>query len=62
MLGKIVLACIAGIITFLACVLVGGLLATTAVPFVVTVGAFLKTYAGLLGLLSALAFYFGRPR
>lgn len=59
MLGRIVMACIAGILVFLVCVLVGGLLVTTAVPFVVTVGTFLKTYAGLLGLLAALAHFFG---
>ncbi len=58
MLSKLVIACVVGIVVFLACILVGGLLVTTTVPFVVTVGTFLKTYAGLLGLLAALFHYF----
>lgn len=58
MISRLVLACIAGIVAFLICVLVGGLLITTTVPFVVTVGTFLKTYAGLFGLLTALWYFF----
>lgn len=58
MLGKIVVAVIVGIVVFLACVLIGALLVTTAVPFVVTIGAFLKTYASLFGLLAALWHFF----
>lgn len=59
MIGRLVMACVAGVIVFLVCVLVGGLLAGTTVPFVVTIGTFLKTYAGLLGLLAALVSFFG---
>lgn len=58
MLSRVVMACVVGIVVFLVCILVGGLLITTAVPFVVTVGTFLKTYASLLGLLAALAYFF----
>lgn len=58
MLSKLVLAIVVGVITFLACVLIGGLLITMSVPFVVSVGSFLKEYAGLLGLLSSLWYYF----
>ena len=58
MLSKIVIACVVGIVVFLACILVGGLLVTTTVPFVVTVGNFLQDYAGLLGLLAALWHFF----
>ena len=58
MLSKLVIALVVGVVVFLACTLVGGLLATTGVPFVITVGIFLKTYAGLLGLLAALWNFF----
>lgn len=59
LIARLVMACVAGILVFLVCVLVGGLLVTTAVPFVVTIGTFLKTYASLFGLLAALAHFFG---
>lgn len=58
MLRKTVLALIVGIVVFLACLLVGGLLATIPVPFVVTVGTFLKTWASVFGLLAALWYFF----
>lgn len=58
MLGRIVMAVIVGIVVYLACILIGGLLVTTAVPFVVTVGSFLERFAGLLGLLAALWHFF----
>jgi hypothetical protein len=58
MISRIVLAVIVGVVVFLVCVLVGGLLATLAVPFAVTVGNFLKNYAGILGLLAALWYFF----
>lgn len=59
MLNRVVMACVIGIVVFLVCVLVGGLLVSTAVPFVVVVGNFLKNFASLLGLLAALASFFG---
>jgi uncharacterized membrane-anchored protein len=58
MLSRLVIACVIGILVFLACTLVGGLLVTTAVSFVVTVGQFLKDFASLLGLLAALWSFF----
>ena len=62
MISRIVVACIIGIVVFLACVLVGGLLVTTTVPFVVVVGSFLANYAGLFGLLAALWSFFSNGR
>lgn len=59
MIGRLVMAIIAGVIVFLVCVLLGALLTGISVPFVVTIGDFLRNYAGLLGLLAALAHFFG---
>jgi len=58
MISKLVIACVVGMVVFLVCTLVGGLLVTTAVPFVVTVGSFLQNFASLLGLLAALFHFF----
>ena len=58
MINRIILAVVVGVAVTLACVLVGGLLATLKVDFAVTVGAFLKGYAGVIGLLAALWYYF----
>lgn len=60
MLGRIVLAIVVGIVVWLGCEFVGGLLAN-AVPtpsWVYTVGRFLENYGSLLGLLAALWYYF----
>lgn len=65
MLSRVVLAIVVGVIVALACVLIGGLLATLDVDFAVTVGDWLKRYASVLGLLSALWHFFsgtGWPR
>lgn len=58
MLSRIILAVVVGIVAYLVCELVGGLLATTAIDFAVTIGNFLQKYASLIGLLSALWFFF----
>jgi uncharacterized Tic20 family protein len=58
MVSRIVLAVVVGVVVALVCVLVGGLLATLEVSFAVTVGNFLKSYAGVLGLLAALWYAF----
>jgi hypothetical protein len=58
MLSKLVIALVIGVVVFLACTLVGGLLATTGVAFVVTVGSFLVKFASLLGLCAALYSFF----
>lgn len=63
MIQRIVLAIVVGVVVFLGCVLLGGLLATLKVDFAVTVGTFLKTYASLIGLLAALWHFFaGSPK
>lgn len=63
MIQRIVLAVIVGVVVFLGCVLLGGLLITLKVDFAVTVGTWLKNYAGVLGLLAALwHFFVGSPK
>lgn len=58
MLSRIVLAVIVGVVVTLLCVLVGGLLITMPVSWAAAVGAFLKEFSGLLGLLAALWYFF----
>lgn len=58
MLGRIVVSVVVGVLTFLGCVLVGGLLSNLEVSFAVTIGDFLKRYAGVLGLLATLWYFF----
>lgn len=63
MVQRIVLAVVVGVVVALACLLVGGLLATLKIDFAVSIGAFLKNYAGVLGLLAALWHFFaGSPK
>lgn len=58
MLSRIVLAVVVAVIVTLACVLVGGILITLDVSVAVAVGAFLKDYSGVLGVLAGLAWFF----
>lgn len=58
MLSRIVLAVLTGVLTTLACVFVGGLLVTMEVSWVVATGSFLREFAGLLGLVAALWYFF----
>lgn len=58
MFRKLILAVVVGVLTTLVCLFVGGLLLTMEVSWVVATGAFLKTFAGLLGLMAALWHFF----
>lgn len=58
MLSRIALSIIVGIAVSLLCVFVGGLLITVEIALVAATGAFLNTFAGLLGLLAALWYFF----
>lgn len=58
MIRRIVLALVVGAVVFLACMLLGPLLASTGISFIVVVGDFLARYAGLIGLLAALWYFF----
>lgn len=54
MLNRLLIAVVLGVVAGLVCLLVGSLLATIPVPFVVTVGGFLVTWAWVIGLLVAI--------
>lgn len=58
MLGRIVLAVVVAIATFLGCVLVGGILVAFDIEIAVTVGDFLKKYATVIGFLAGLWYFF----
>jgi hypothetical protein len=61
MIAKIVLAVVVAVVVTLACYLVGAILASLTVSIAVTVGDFLKTYGGILGILAGLWYYFAGP-
>jgi hypothetical protein len=59
MLSKLVLAVVTGVLVTLVCVFVGGILtAATGISWVVSTGQFLQGYGALLGLLTALWYFF----
>jgi|GEM_PF-5636709 len=61
MLNRLVVAVVIGVVVGLVCLLLGSLLATIGIPFVVTIGSFLVQWAWVLGLLAALySFFTGR--
>ncbi len=59
MLAKLILAAVAGVVAFLVCTFVGGLLATTGVPIAVFIGGFLVQWATVISILVAVAYFFG---
>lgn len=58
MLSRIILAAIAGVVAFLICVFVGGLLASMGVPIAAFVGGFLVQWATVISVLVALYYFF----
>lgn len=54
----LVLAVVVAVAVTLGCLLLGALLAELNITVAVVVGVFLKTYAGVLGLLAGLWFFF----
>jgi hypothetical protein len=58
LLGRLVLAVVVGVIVYLLCHLFGPLVADLQVSFAVTIGGWLTQYAGVLGLLAALWYFF----
>lgn len=58
MLSKLVLAVVVAVAVTLACILIGGILVSLSVPVAVTIGNFLKSYSGVLGVLAGLWFFF----
>lgn len=58
MLRQIILAVVVAVVVTLACVLLGGILITLKVDIAQTIGEFLKSYSGVLGVLAGLWFFF----
>lgn len=58
MISKLILAVVVAVVVTLACILVGGILITLTVSVAVTIGKFLKDYAGVLGVLAGLWHFF----
>jgi hypothetical protein len=59
MLARLILAAVAGVVTWLVCVFVGMILSDLNVPIADSVGHFLRAYAVVIGFLAALVYYFG---
>jgi hypothetical protein len=58
MIARLVLAVVVGVIVYLLCLLFGPLVADLKVSFAVTIGGWMTAYAGVLGLLAALWYFF----
>ena len=58
MLSRLVQAVVVAVVVALGCMLVGALLVALKLNLAVTVGVFLKDWAGVLGLLAGLWFFF----
>lgn len=63
MIGRVVLAIVVGIVVWLVCEFVGGLLVSIVGPsWVTATGDFLRGFGSLLGLLAALWYFFAGTR
>lgn len=58
MFNRLVLSVVVAVVVTLACVLVGGILISLKVDIAETIGAFLKSYSGVLGVLAGLWYFF----
>jgi Tfp pilus assembly protein PilN len=58
MLRRLALAVVVAVVVTLACVLLGGILATLQISIAVTIGQFLTQWSGVLGVLAGLWFFF----
>ena len=58
MLGKLISAVVVAVVVTLACILLGAILITLKVEIAVTIGAWLKQYGGVLGVLAGLWYFF----
>lgn len=58
MLSRLILSVVVAVVVTLACTLVGAILISLGVAIAVTIGDFLKAYAGVLGVLAGLWYYF----
>lgn len=60
MLARIVMAVVVAVVVTLACILIGSILITLEVAIAVTIGDFLKDWAGVIGVLAGLWHFFAR--
>jgi hypothetical protein len=58
MLNRIILACIAGVVAFLVCILAGALLSAIGIPLASIIGGFLTQWATAIAILVALWHFF----
>lgn len=58
MLSRVIIAALVGVIAYLVCVFVGGLLASMGIPIAAFVGGFLVQYAVVISVLAALWQFF----
>lgn len=58
LLARIVLAVVVAVLVTLGCILVGSILVTLKVAIAVTIGDFLRDYAGVFGVLAFLWYFF----
>lgn len=58
MLRNLILAIVIAVVVTLGCVLLGAILVALNVQIAVTIGNFLKTYSGVLGVLAGLWYFF----
>lgn len=58
MIQKLVLAVVVAVVVTLGCYLLGGILHALQVTIAVTIGDWLTKYAGVLGVLSGLWYFF----
>lgn len=54
MLTRIIMAIVVGVFVILVCILLGDLLVSFDISWVLAIGSFLKQFANLIGLLAAL--------
>lgn len=58
MLNRIILSVLVAVIVILGCILVGSVLIALDVDVAETIGGFLKTYSGVIGVLAGLWYFF----
>lgn len=59
MIARLALAVVVAVVVGLVCLLLGALLADIKIPFVATIGDFLRSWGWVLGLLAGIWYFFG---
>lgn len=60
MLAKLALSVVVAVVVTLGCILLGAILISLKVDVAVTVGNFIHSYGGVIGVLSGIWYYFSR--